>query len=128
MPIIVKHKKSNHHYILIGTSQSYYKDSMPSFFGGVLFPNEEEGEFKLAAICNDKGEIGWVPTAELIVVEVDKIKPMEILDKYVLVNDDSKLESFSEICPACGEKIKTSDKECLSCGLVFQDEENEDFI
>jgi hypothetical protein len=80
MATLVKNIKSGKCYYLLGASYSFYKDTVPSFFGGNLFPNEEEGEFKIAAVCNELGEIEWFLTEEIIVVEVDGIKVSELIN------------------------------------------------
>jgi hypothetical protein len=74
MATLVKNNNNGKFYYLVGTSYCFYKDSVPSFFGGNLFPNEEEGEFKIAAVCNEHGEIEWFPAEEIRVIEVDGIK------------------------------------------------------
>jgi hypothetical protein len=53
MPVIVEHLQTRKKYIFLSASHSYFKDSRHSFLG-TLFPCEESGEFKLAAICNEK--------------------------------------------------------------------------
>lgn len=80
MATLVKNNESGKYYYLIGTSYSFYKDTVPSFFGGNLFPNEEEGEFKIAAVCNENGEIEWFSTDNLKVVEVDGINVSELIN------------------------------------------------
>ena len=50
MPAIVVHKVTGKHYVLVGTGYSFFKDSRPSFMGGVLFPHQEEGESMCAAL------------------------------------------------------------------------------
>lgn len=80
MSTLVKNNKSGRYYYLIGTSYSFYKDTVPSFFGGNLFPNEDEGEFKIAAVCNENGEIEWFPADELKVIEVDGVKVSELVN------------------------------------------------
>lgn len=81
MAIIVQHFETNKKFILLGTSYSHYKDSRPSFLGGNLFPHEEEGEYQLAAVCDEKGEIEWFSTSELTVIEVDGMAPNDVLRK-----------------------------------------------
>jgi ribosomal protein S27AE len=119
MATIVAHKVTGQHYVLVGTGYSFYKDSRPSFLGGVLFPHQEEGEFRGAAISDEYGVISWVQTIELEVIEVDGIRIGEILkpylSSYALAN--SKTDLSGEICPACGTGVSAQEKECPSCGL-----------
>lgn len=118
MPIVVLHKPTEKHYILVGTSYSYFKDSRPSAFGGTLFPHEEEGEFEMAAVCDENGKITWLESRELIVIGIDKFSPSEILQNYKksgeTVNDDTLEE-----CPGCGFQVKSTDAVCPSCGLTL---------
>lgn len=79
MATLIKNEKNGRYYFLIGTSYSFYKDTSPSFLGGNLFPNEDEGEFKLAAVCDEQGEIKWFPTDEIKVIEVDGVKVHELI-------------------------------------------------
>jgi len=126
MATIVKHNKTGKHYILLGTSYSFYKDSRPSFLGGTLFPHEEEGEFEVAAVCNEKGIIGWFRTEELTVVEIDGTCPKEVLKKYANENENESGNNAGEICPACGETVRYWDRECPECGLTLIPDDTED--
>jgi len=42
MATIVVHKLTGQHYVLVGTGYSFFKDSRPSFLGGVLFPHRKK--------------------------------------------------------------------------------------
>lgn len=123
MATIVLHKESGKHYVLIGTGYSFYKDSIPSFFGGVLLPNEEEGESMSAAISDEQGVISWVQTSEIEVVEINGVQIGEILRPF-LDNDLSGRQlddSDQEKCPACDKIVSVSDEECPACGLRLFD-------
>ena len=80
MSTLVKNNNTGKHYYLIGTSYSFYKDTVPSFWGGNLFPNEDEGEFKIAAVCNEDGDIEWFCADDLKVIEVDGVKVSELIN------------------------------------------------
>ncbi len=123
MATVVMHKETGKHYILIGVSYSYFKDSRPGILGGNLFPYEEEGEFDVVAVCGDKGKIEWIQTKELSVIEVDNEKPNDILKRFIC-EDRSRCGTDSnsndnEMCPGCGQSITGRDKECSSCGLTL---------
>jgi hypothetical protein len=122
MPILVKNVKNNNFYFLLGTSYSAYKDSLPSFLGGALFPNVSEGEFRVAAVCNPEGNIEWFYADELRIIEIDGIKVSE------LYNNNAEIPILADEiptqCPGCGEPIATDDKICKSCGLNLIVEEN----
>lgn len=78
MAVIVKVKNTQKKYILLGTGYGAYKAVTPSFLGGNLFPNEEEGTLLMAAVCDNNGDIIWVKSDALQVIEVDGVKISEI--------------------------------------------------
>ncbi len=124
MAIIVKHLRTETLYVFLGASYSFFKDSRPSFFGGVLFPHEEEGEFQLAAVCDDTGQICWISVTDLEVVSVDGANPADILNTYKsteIPKPDGNNREFSgyDTCPACEAAVGSTDKECPSCGLTL---------
>jgi hypothetical protein len=79
MAIIVEYQKDNKKYIYIGASYSYFKEVTPSFFGGNLFPNQEEGEFNCILASDQEGKLIWLPATEVKVISVDGKRPDEIL-------------------------------------------------
>jgi len=97
------------HYVLIGTGYGAYKSARSSLFGGDLFPTEEEGEIPTAAVSDQSGNIHWFLTEKLRVVEIDGVKPNNILVNYT----DLDLRSDSvdvpagdmERCPACNHLV-----------------------
>jgi hypothetical protein len=123
MATIVIHKDSGKYYVLIGTGYSFYKDSLSSFFGGVLLPTEEKGESMSAAISDEHGVISWVQTSELEVVEINGVKIVEILRPFL--SDDLSYaqldDSEKEKCPACEKVVSVLDEECPGCGLRLMD-------
>lgn len=123
MAIIVLHKDSGKYYVLLGTGYSFFKDSRPSFFGGVLLPHEEEGETMCAAVCDDQGVINWIQTSEIEVIEVNGIKIKEVLKPYVDsdLSIDQLSDSEKDNCPACGKEVSLIAVECPSCGLRLID-------
>lgn len=81
MAIIVSFKEGNagEKFILIGGGYGAYKATRPSYLGGNLFPHEDEGNIEMAAITNKDGDIFWVYSNTLKVVEVDGKRIDEIL-------------------------------------------------
>jgi hypothetical protein len=122
MAITVRSIKSSNIYILLGTSFSYFKDSRPGIFGGNLIPHEEEGEFKMAAVCDSQGNIEWLPTDELKVIEVDGIK---ISSQFEKITEEYNKDKRLDYCPACGSIMYEDAKICKSCGitLIIDDED-----
>ena len=125
MAIIVRHRKSNKVYALIGTGYGAYKATTPSFLGGNLFPHEEEGEIPVAAVTNEKGEIQWFYTNELKVIEIDGVKVEDVLAPYSMASIKTIDDPNTNVCPACANEISLKDTVCPSCGLVFQIEDEE---
>lgn len=121
MPILVKNIKNDNLYFLLGTSFSVYKDTKPSMLGGYLFPNEDEGEFRVASVCNSDGVIEWFYADELRVIEIDGVKVSELDNKKECPTVEDEI---IDKCPACGEIIKEDDKVCSSCGLNLIVDEN----
>ena len=60
MATIVRHKKTGTEYVLLGSGYGAYKTARPGFWGGDLFPTEEEGAIRAVMLCDDKGELAWV--------------------------------------------------------------------
>lgn len=81
MAITVKHRHTGKYYIFLGASYSYFKDSRPSFLGGNLLPHEEEGTFMMASVTDKNGTIHFFPSKELKIIEIDGIKPDEVLSR-----------------------------------------------
>ena len=78
MSVIVRVRNTQKNYILLGTGYGAYKAVTPSFLGGNLFPNEEEGTIPMAAVCDNNGDIIWVKSDSLQVIEIDGVKISEI--------------------------------------------------
>ncbi|MFE5323670.1 hypothetical protein ACFQ88_33795 [Paenibacillus sp. NPDC056579] len=124
MATIVKHKQSGKTYVLIGTGYGAYKAMLPGVFGGSLFPQEESAEIPLAAVSDRYGNMVWMLTEELLVVEVDG-RPVG--DYFQNVSDRPiPHENAEETCPACGFRVAATARECPSCGLTLMMEEQED--
>jgi predicted RNA-binding Zn-ribbon protein involved in translation (DUF1610 family) len=122
MSVIVRNTRNGSMYILLGTSFSYYKDSRPGIFGGNLIPHEEEGEFKMAAVCNSQGDIEWFPTDDLKVIEIDGAQISSQLEK---ITEDYNKNRRIYYCPACGSNVYEDDEICTSCGItLIVDEDN----
>ncbi len=120
MAILIKHETSGVQYVLIGTGYSYYKDSLPGPIGGVLFPNVEEGESELVAVCDASGLIHWLPSEEVRVLSIDGVEVSELLKGK---NDDY---DRSEKCPACGYPVTAKMVNCPSCELRLNSDEEDD--
>lgn len=123
MAIIVCHRKTNKKYILLGAGFGAYKSSRPSFLGGNIFPNEQEGTFKMVSVCDRFGNIKWFEYSKLKVIEVDGVRVSEY--KILYEENETKHQGNTpqdiEMCPACGYKVPIDQMKCPSCGLTLVD-------
>lgn len=81
MAIIVEHKELKGKYILIGTGFGAYKTCRPAVFIANHLPREDLGEITMVAVCDEEGQIQWFNSEELIVLEVDKVSPHDVLSE-----------------------------------------------
>ncbi len=79
MATIVKHRRTNARYVLLGTGFGAYRATRPGKFIGNLIPREDTGKVTMAAVCDRDGRVGWTPSDDLTVVEVDGKSPAELL-------------------------------------------------
>ncbi|GMQ57187.1 hypothetical protein AN1V17_15820 [Vallitalea sediminicola] len=120
MGVIVRDKVTHKKYVLLGTGFGAYKAVRPSFFGGNLIPHEEEGTIATIAVCDSKGDIIWINSNNLQVIEVDGVKIEEIA-LYNAINESNKELNKYEFCPGCGTKVDVNEKYCPGCGLTLTD-------
>ncbi len=69
--IIVKHNENGKKYILLGTGYGAFKATRPSYFGGNLFPKNEEGTYQMVAITDETNKIFWCPSKDLTILSAD---------------------------------------------------------
>ncbi|HAS72558.1 MAG TPA: hypothetical protein DCS67_00265 [Clostridiales bacterium UBA8960] len=113
MAILVKHELTGVEYVMIGTGYSFYKDSIPSPLGGSFFPDVEEGEVKMVAVCDSVGTISWLSSDEVKVISIDGNCVSQLLEGR---NDTYEK---SEKCPACGYPVNARVEVCPSCELTL---------
>lgn len=96
MTTIVKHRRTGNEYILLGINGEAHKAN-PSRFISELF-NQEKSEVSCSAtVCDVQGNIFLAYIDDLVVIEIDGIKPAEILPEatYKSVNDSWRSRSAS---------------------------------
>jgi hypothetical protein len=71
MATIIETKHNHKRYLLIGTGYGEYESATPGFFLGNLAPSINHGNTKLVCVCDKGGKIGWIPSDEVLVIEVD---------------------------------------------------------
>jgi hypothetical protein len=94
MTTIVKHRRTGNEYILLGINGETNKAN-PSRFISELF-NQEKSEVSCSAtVCDVQGNIFLAYIDDLVVTEIDGIKPAEILPEATAeaVNDNSRSRS-----------------------------------
>jgi hypothetical protein len=94
MTTIVKHRRTGNEYILLGINGETNKAN-PSRFISELF-NQEKSEVSCSAtVCDVQGNIFLAYIDDLMVTEIDGVKPAEILPEatFEAVNDSSRSRS-----------------------------------
>ncbi|WP_432409565.1 hypothetical protein [Wukongibacter sp. M2B1] len=125
MAIVVKHKVTLQRFIFLGVGYGMYKATRPGFIGGNLFPDEEEGEARIAAVCDKDGNIHWISPNKLKVIEVDGVKLEDLGSTFEDEKKDVKKADMLEVCPGCGKRVSIYEKSCPNCGLTLLDSEYE---
>lgn len=75
--IIVRSKKDETEYILLGATYGMFRAQGPKGWSGI--PSVNEGDSRKVALCNKNGDIFYVNAHEVYVVSVDGKNPGEIL-------------------------------------------------
>lgn len=119
MATIVQNTDNGSKYFLIGTGLGLYKATMPSFFGGNLFPKEEEGVVKSVVVCDSTGRIFFLESNKLKVIEIDGVPINEMGKKLMKTTEQSREYSYN-LCPGCKEQITNNDQYCPTCGLKLR--------
>lgn len=114
MAIIVEHKKNGTRYFVLGTGYGMYKAVQPSFFGGSLFPDEDEGVVQAVGVCDAEGNICFIDSNLFRVIEIDGVLIKDI--KHKLSKGDKAKDDY-KTCPACDSRIYADPIECPDCGL-----------
>jgi len=79
MLTIVKQITTDKKFILIGTGFAAYKTSKPSTFMVNRICKAGQGVIPMVAVCNESGEISWMNTDEIKIVDIDGNLPLNIL-------------------------------------------------
>lgn len=80
MATIVLHKPTDKKFILIGTgydllSKANYLEPLY----GSLHRDKMSPALEMAAVCDNKGQISFINSNELIVLEIDGVSPSQII-------------------------------------------------
>jgi hypothetical protein len=100
MTTIVKHRRTGNEYILLGINGEANKAN-PSRFISELFNQEKSDVSCSATVCDVQGNIFLAYIDDLVVIEIDGIKPGEILPEanYAAVNDGLRSRSPKGFAP-----------------------------
>jgi len=77
---IVNQIATNKNFILIGTGFGAFKTSNPSTFRVNRPPKADEGVIPMVAVCDENGQIKWMKTNEIKIVNIDGNLPINILN------------------------------------------------
>ena len=78
MTTVVRHRRTNNQYILLGINGAEDKANLSRSLGE-LFSQEKSEVSYSATVCDERGNMFLANIDDLIVVEIDGVKPAEIL-------------------------------------------------
>jgi len=81
MLVIVCHNESGHKYILVGTGFGKHLSMKQSEMFRSPQITGDTDELKMIAVCEDSGDISWINSEEIRVLEIDGHTPAELLDQ-----------------------------------------------
>lgn len=81
MAVIVRSKKSEGRYAVLGAGFGMFKSVHTSPLFGGWAPNRDSGSKQLLAVSNAKGEAGFLPIEDVEVVLIDGVSPEELLQE-----------------------------------------------
>ncbi|PZE19581.1 hypothetical protein [Paenibacillus xerothermodurans] len=108
MATIVRHTPTGRLYVLVGTGFGATHAVMPSVLGGSLFPTEKVQEIPVAAVSDSLGNIAWLYTRELQVVEVDGTAIGDYFSDNGSADPAASCSenAVEEVCPGCLFAVK----------------------
>lgn len=76
---VVQHQGNGVYYLLIGTGFGAWATASPSVLMGNKMPVERRGEYAMACLCDAQGAIGWIPSDQVKVIQIQGQSPSEAL-------------------------------------------------
>ncbi|MEO1084047.1 MAG: hypothetical protein AAFY88_07380 [Acidobacteriota bacterium] len=73
-PTLVEHRETGTRFILLGTGYGLALDTQP----GLLFPVEKKPCDMMVCVCDVHGELGWLPSMSVRVVQVGGVDPSAV--------------------------------------------------
>ena len=80
MATIVQHRQSGERWVLIGTGFGMFETARPHWVWGDASPVKEGGQVAMVAVANSDGIVGWFPSEQLQVIEVDGKPPRQWIE------------------------------------------------
>jgi hypothetical protein len=71
MATIVRSKKNNDRFVLLGSGFGAYQSKKPHVFFGNWIADTDEGQYAMVCVCNAEGQIGWLDSSAVVVESVD---------------------------------------------------------
>ena len=105
MATIVERKDTHERFVLIGTGFGMAHASQPGVIFGSLLPDEKESEETMLCIADRDGEIAWVPSDRMRVIEIDGKSPGEFKVASFPGSDDRSGQMVR--CERCSRIITT---------------------
>ena len=75
----IRRKKTGKTYLLVGTGYGAFKAMAMANTLHAMNPEIDEGELGMVAACDSTGSIHWIDHRDVEVIEVDGLKPSELL-------------------------------------------------
>ena len=79
MATIVRDRKTNEDYILIGSGLGMYQSKKPNWFFGNLISDTSSGKVTALCVCDKYGSVKWIKSAQVSVISVDGKKPDDLI-------------------------------------------------
>jgi hypothetical protein len=79
MAILVRHKKTNGRFAVLGANFTMWKTARGSALFGDLFPVERQGAARVLTVCGADGVIQFGDADEFVVEAIDGRSPQDLL-------------------------------------------------
>ena len=79
MATIVRSKKNQQKFVLLGSGFGAYQSKKPNWFFGDLMADTDQGQYAMVCVCDASGRIGWLESSDVEVVSVEGQSPGSIL-------------------------------------------------
>ncbi|TNE82070.1 MAG: hypothetical protein EP332_01975 [Bacteroidetes bacterium] len=112
MATIVEIIQTKERAVLIGSGFGAWAAERPSLWWGNLDPHKENGFLETVAISDRSGNIQWIKSQDVRVIEIDGI-PISQMD----ISNEISIPVFKTQCSRCKKALTTGNTTCSNCGL-----------